>query len=57
MPARRAQASQLADSAPSKSPLEYWLNIRQMCDGDLAYLERKQAEQRVLVELEAEPQG
>ncbi len=29
----------------------YWLNVHQLCDGDLTYLERKQAEQRLIDEL------
>ncbi len=41
--ARKSQEYQRAKS--------YWLNVHQLCDGDLTYLERKQAEQRLIDEL------
>ncbi len=37
----------------AQKALEYWLNVRQLCDGDLTYLERKQAEQRLIDEIKA----
>ncbi len=50
MPARRATGTLPHDFAVAK---RYWLNVHQLCDGDLTYLERKQAEQRLIEELDA----
>ncbi len=48
MPARRA-GTPAHDFAAAK---RYWLNVHQLCDGDLPWLERKQAEQRLIEELQ-----
>ncbi len=42
------------DHAPLEPAYAYWLNVHQLCDGDLTYLERKQAEQRIIEELASE---
>ncbi len=45
------RAGKLIADFTSRPALAYWLNVHQLCDGDLTYLERKQAEQRLIAEL------
>ncbi len=44
---------EVLEPEPSQDALEYWLNVHQLCDGDLPWLERRQAEQRLIAELDA----
>ncbi len=51
MPAHRPAGVTPADLATFERAEAYRRNIKQLCDGDLTHLERKQAEQRIIEEL------